>query len=431
MSKPLPTGNYQWLKNVDISKLDIMKLNPDGETCYILEVDLKYPAHLHDCHTDYPLAVQRKTIQESQLSDFNRKCLANVKEKFHPTSKLCPDLTDKIKYVISLRNLQLCISQGLILRKIHRVLTADQRCFLKEYIEFNSRKRQESKSKFSSDFFKLCNNAIYGKFIEDIRKRTNVAVIMDENKAQKAIAKPQYKGFKVLDEDVTLVQSLKRVVKLDKPIACGFMVLENAKCIMGHFWYNVLKPLYGSNIKLLLSDTDSFIYAVYTEDSYADLVKIKDYMDFSGYSENTILGKFYSPNNRKVPGKFSDEKPNEIIKEVVALKPKMYSLKTELLLCSKKKDFNHTCTKLCLQGHSATAKGVCRAAKKKICHSDFVSVLKGGEAATCVNRSIRSYERTLYSIEVKKRSLYAYDDKKFILENGIDTLSYGHFRLEN
>ena len=172
MSFSIPTGNYQWLKEVDINKLDIMKLNPDGDTCYILEVDLKYPAHLHDSHTDYPLAVERKTIQEGQISDFNKTCLANVQQNFHSTTKLCPDLTDKTNYVISLRNLQLCISQGLILCKIHRVLTAHQRCFLKEYIEFNSKKRQESKSKFSSDFFKLCNNAIYGKFIEDIRKRT-------------------------------------------------------------------------------------------------------------------------------------------------------------------------------------------------------------------------------------------------------------------
>ena len=199
LSRSLPTGNYEWIKKVDISKLDVMKLYPDGGTCYILEVDLQYPTNLHDDHTDYLLAVERKTIQENQISDFNRKCLANVNEKFNLTTKLCPDLTDKAKYVISLRNLQFCISQGLVLIKIHRVFTADQRCFLKEYIDFNSRKHLESKSKFSSDFFKLCNNAIYGKFIEDVRKRTNVSVIMDEKKAHKVVAKPQYKGFQVLD----------------------------------------------------------------------------------------------------------------------------------------------------------------------------------------------------------------------------------------
>ena len=81
MSKPLPTGNYQLLTDDEISKLDIMKLDPDGDTCYILEVDLEYPAEIHDYHTDYPLAVERKTIQENQISDFNKKCLEYVKDK--------------------------------------------------------------------------------------------------------------------------------------------------------------------------------------------------------------------------------------------------------------------------------------------------------------------------------------------------------------
>ena len=420
MSKPLPTGNFRWLSVEEISDLDISKLNADGEYAYILEVDLQYPKDLHEKHSDYPLAVERKAIQEKQLSDFNIKCLQNVQENFKSTTKLCPDLTNKIKYVLSLRNLQLCLSQGLELSCIHRVLVADQSPFLKTYIDFNSKKRQESKSKFSSDFFKLCNNAIYGKFIEDIRKRTNVSLIKDERKAEKAISKPQYKGFRVLDAEVTLVQSGKRIVVLNKPIACGFMVLENAKCIMGEFWYNVLKPRYGSDLKLLLSDTDSFIYAVYTDDGYEDLAALGDYMDLSGYNSKTPLGKFYNSDNRKVPGKFSDERPHEIIKEVIALKPKMYSLRTKTLLCPNiQKD-----------RHSATVKGVSRSAKKKISHDDFMGVLKNQNATTCINRSIRSFNRTLYSIEVKKRSLFAYDDKKFILENGIDTLSYGHHSID-
>lgn len=430
MSKSLPTGNFRWLREDEIKAVDIMKLDPDGDTCYILEVDLGYPVHLHDIHTDYPLAVEKKLVQESQLSPFNRKCLESVSQKFTATEKLCPDLNDKTKYVMSLRNLQLCIKQGLDLRNIHRVLVADQSNFLKPYIDFNSRKRQESKSKFSSDFFKLCNNAIYGKFIEDIRKRTNVVAARDERKAHKLIAKPQYKGFKVLDENVTLVQSLKKVVKLNKPIACGFMVLENAKCIMGSFWYEILKPRYGSNIKLLLSDTDSFIYAVYTEDGYNDLYDMKDFMDLASYREGTPLGKFKDIKNKKVPGKFSDEKPNEVIKEVIALKPKMYSVLSKSLLCSKMNIPNHRCSSSCLSKHSITAKGVSKSAQRGITHDDYRQVLEKKGVTTCDNRSIRSYNRVIYSIEVKKRALFAFDDKKHILDDGITTISYGHNKLK-
>ena len=143
------------LYSVKFEKYLIKKKNPDGDTCYILEVDLNYPENLHVSHSDYPLAVERKVVLESQLSDFNRSFLEKMNKKFLPTTKLCPDLTNKVKYVLSLRNLQLCISEGLVLERIHKVLMADQTCFLKPYIEFNSKKRLESKSKFSSDFFKL------------------------------------------------------------------------------------------------------------------------------------------------------------------------------------------------------------------------------------------------------------------------------------
>ena len=103
---------------------------------------------------------------------------------------------------------------------------------------------------------------------------------------------------------------------LNKHIPCGFMVLENAKCIMGNFWYNVLKPLYKDQIKLILSDTDSFTYAVHTEDSYTDMYKMNECMDLSGYNEKTSPGNYNSPENKKVPGKFSDDKPVKLSKNL-------------------------------------------------------------------------------------------------------------------
>ena len=104
------------------------------------------------------------------------------------------------------------------------------------------------------------------------------------------------------------------------------MVLEDPKYIMNHFWYDVLKEKYGNKIKLLLSDTDSFIYAVNSEDAYSDLYDLKEYMDLSSFLINSPLQKYHNSANKKVPSKFSDEKPEEVIKEVVALKLKMYSI---------------------------------------------------------------------------------------------------------
>ena len=214
------------------------------------------------------------------------------------------------------------------------------------------------------------------------------------------------------------MQTVKKVVHLNKPIACGFTVLENAKTIMGDFWYNVLKPKYGERIKLILSDTDSFIYAVFTQDAYADLFSLREHMDLSGYASDGPLAKFKDDTNKKVPGKFSDEKPTEIIKEVIALKPKMYSLLTESLV-------THT------EMHSVTAKGVSKAAQRKITHEDYRNVLRTSAVTSCVNNSIRSLNRQLFSVSVTKRVLSAFDDKKFILEDGVSTLSYGHYKIKD
>ena len=382
-----------------------------------MEVDLKYPKTIHDLHNDYPLAVECKHIKEEDLSPYNLQFLKERNEKFKSTRKLCPDLKDKKNYVCSLKNLKFFIKHGLVLQKIHRILSADQSNFLHPYIEFNSQKLKESAHiKFKSDFFKLMNNAVYGKTIEDIRKKSKVDILKDKKRAKKLIAKPQFKGFQILDDDVTIVQSTKARIVFNKPIFVGFMVLENAKNIMNHFWYDVLKEKYGNKIKLLLSDTDSFIYAVNTEDAYLDLYDLKEYMDLSSYSTISPLQKYHNSVNKKVPGKFSDEKPEEVIKEVVALKPKMYSVLDKPLL------------KHGLTSHT-TAKGISKVAQKTITHQDYLDTLRNRGTKFVTSNAIRSFSHQLYSVEIAKRGLSAYDDKKYVLTDGIHTLSYGHYGI--
>ena len=430
MSMKLPTGNFRWLSKQDISEFNVPSTDSEGDTCFILEVDLEYPASLHDYHNDYPLAVERKSIRKEQLSPYNLDFLEVRKEKFTASRKLLPDLTDKRKYVCSLKNLQLYLNHGLILKDIHRVLAADQSDFVKPYIDFNSEKRQQAKSNFEKDFFKLANNSIYGKFIESLRNRTNVEVVKDETRARKLTSKPQFMGFQILDENITVVQTKKKTLTLNKPIACGFSVLENAKHIMGQFWYEVLKPMYGDRIRLLLSDTDSFIYGVHTEDAYQDLFNIKDFMDLSGYEESTVLGKYADPTNRKVPGKFSDEKPTEVIREVISLKPKMYSVLTKKLMCPRTaRDDKHSCVSDCFEGGSITAKGISKTAQKGISHEDYRMVLDEKTTTMTTVKTIRSLNHNLYSINIRKRGLSCFDDKKYLLADGVSTLSYGHFRI--
>ena len=133
-------------------------------------------------------------IQKDELSPYNIAFLEKKKEKFHPSMKLCPDLKDKKKYVCSLKNLQLFINNGLVLQKIHRVLVSKQSAFMAPFIKFNSVKRLEARSKFEQAFFKLMNNACYGKLIEDVRKRTRVDIVTSPVRANKLISRCQFKG---------------------------------------------------------------------------------------------------------------------------------------------------------------------------------------------------------------------------------------------
>ena len=185
MSEKLPTGNFKWLSKEAVDDFNILETDADGDICYILDVNLEYPKAIHDLHNDYPLAVECKYIEEADLSPYNQYFLKEHNEKFKSTKKLCPDLKDKKNYVCSLKNLKFFIKQGLVLQKIHRILAADQSNFLHPYIEFNSLKRRESAHiKFKSDFFKLINNAVYGKTIEDIRKRSKVDIVKDQKQAK-------------------------------------------------------------------------------------------------------------------------------------------------------------------------------------------------------------------------------------------------------
>jgi len=419
LSSKMPIKDFRWLTPEEVDEFDVPNTDADGDACYILEVDLFYPEELHDDHNCYPLAVEKRVIEESEISDFNKDILKKHEERFKPSEKLCPDFKPKIKHACSLKNLQFYLKHGLKLTKIHRVLTAYQCAFMKPFIEFNSKKRAASSSKFDQDLFKLMNNSCYGKMIEDLRKRSNVDVVKDQRRSRKLTSRPQYKGFQMLDEDVTLVQSMKGKIVLDKPLACGFIVLQMSKLHMAWFWYEVLKPKYGKDIKLLLSDTDSFIYSVFTEDGYEDLLELKEHMDLSVYSKDS---PFFRPENKKVIGKFSDEKPDHIIKELIALKPKMYSILAEELPTSRQKE---------KKDHFVTAKGITLSAQKSLTHEDYRTVLDSKESKNVNIRSIRSFKHKLFTISVNKKGLSAYDDKKFILSDGIETLSYGHWRIKD
>ena len=175
MSEYLPYGKFEWLKNVD--DLDVMSINEKSQIGYFLEVDLKYPNELHELHNDYLLAPEKLAVTYDMLSKYCKEIADKYDIKAGDVKKLIPNLGNKTKYLVHYKNLQLYLLLGIKLTKIHRVLKFKQSDWIKNYIDFNTKKRMGVTNDFEKDFFKLMINSVYGKTMENLRKRINVRFV--------------------------------------------------------------------------------------------------------------------------------------------------------------------------------------------------------------------------------------------------------------
>ena len=298
MMKPLPVGKFQWMNKEELE-------NWMDYPC-ILEVDLEYPGELHDAHNDYPLAPERLKINKVE--------------------KLIPNLWDKEKYVLHKKNLQLYLDLGLKLKYIHRGIKFDEQPWMKSYIELNTDLRTKGKNDFEKDFFKLMNNSVFGKTMENIRNRVDVRLVGNMAKAQKLIVKPNLKHWACFDENLIGVH-LKRIkLVFNKPVYCGMSILDISKTLIYDFHYNYIIPKFGKRQKLLFTDTDSLCYEIETEDFFEDIAGDVDEMfDTSNFDSNHPSG--IQGKNKKIPGMMKDEAGGKIIEEFVGLRAKLYSYK--------------------------------------------------------------------------------------------------------
>ena len=384
MSKPLPTHGFKWMK---VDELETWELH----SC-ILEVDLEYPENMHDLHNDYPLAPEQIVVNK--------------------VSKLIPNLGNKKKYVLHYENLKQYLKLGLKLTHIHRGIKFKESPWLKKYISLNTKLRTEAKNEFEKDFFKLMNNSVFGKTMENIRNRVDVKLVNNKKQAEKLSAKPNYKHCNIFSEDLVAIHMKMTKLDFDKPVYLGMCILDLSKTLMYDFHYNYIKKKYEDKAKLLLTDTDSLMYEIQTEDFYKDISgDVKDRFDTSGYPSDHPSGIF-SGFNKKVLGMFKDEVNGDIIDEFVGLRAKLYSYKM----------FEGKESKKC--------KGVKKSVvKKSITHEDYKKCLTTGNEQLRKQNIIRSYKHEVYTEEVNKVALSASDDKRYILEDGINTLALGHYKI--
>ena len=385
MSMKLPINGFKWMTE---KELPIWRKIP----C-ILEVDLEYPKELHDLHNDYPLASERVM------------CKNNVE-------KLIPNLRDKKNYVIHYKNLIQYIELGMRLTRIHSGIKFEESEWLKPYIDMNTNLRMKAKNNFEKDFFKLMNNSVFGKTMENIRNRVDIKLVNDRSKAQKLVAKPNFKHLNIFCEELIAIHMKKTSLTMNKPVYLGMCILDLSKTIMYDFHYNYIKRKYGDKAKLLFTDTDSLMYEIETEDFYKDISgDVKDRFDTSDYPVNHPSG-IPTGCNKKVLGMFKDEVGGRCIDEFIGLRAKLYSFKM-------------------YEGEeSKRCKGVKKSVvRSSITHEDYKTCLLTGKEQLRKMNVIRSYSHNVFTEEINKVALSADDDKRYILEDGQNTLSWGHYKI--
>ena len=414
MSQPLPTHGFDWLNETEIRSIDFTKVQDDAKEGYILEVDLEYPIDVHDQHADYPLAPEHLKVTPDMLSPYAKSLADELELKESFTPKLVPNLNDKNKYVVHYRNLKQYISLGMKLTKIHRVLLFQQSPWLKSYIDFNTERRKQAKNDFEKDFYKLMNNAVFGKTMENLRKRIKIELVNNQKRARKLSMKPSFHGFRIFNEDLVGVHMNIEKLYLNRPIYVGFSILDMSKTLMYDFHYNHIKKMYGSSATLLFTDTDSLAYVIQTNDIYEDMMNFIDLYDTSDYPNHSQL---FSLKNKKIIGKMKDETYGNPIHAFVGLKSKMYAYTFE----QNGKEIQ-----------AKRAKGVKKSVvQNQIKYEQYLECIEERKVLICNMKQIRSYDHQLYNISMNKLGLSPYDDKRYILNDGISTLPYGHWRIKN
>ena len=305
MSQPLPAGGFKW---VDVNPKEISELATRTDKGYVLEVDVSYPKELHNSHNDLPFMCERIEI--------------------NGVEKLVPNLRDKKNYVICIQALNQALHHGLRLDRIHRAIEFDQSPWLKTYIDFNTQLRMAATNDFEKDFFKLMNNSVFGKTMEDIRKHRNVKQVTTEEKYLRTVMCSNFKSGVLFGENLMDCKMGKIKVVMNKRVYLGQAILDLSKIVMYEFHYDYMVPKYGlEKLKLCYMDMDSLVDDIKTEDFYEDITNdVETRFDTSGYSKADFRPLPIGV-NKKVIGLMEDELGGKIMTEFMALRPKLYSYK--------------------------------------------------------------------------------------------------------
>lgn len=413
MCEKLPIECFEWVEpsKIEAEYLAIDDTKEGDSRGMTLEICGYMPAGLHDAFNEFPLAPDVYEPTYDDLSPLQQ----SMKDAslYISARKLIGSFLPLKNYVLHHKALKFYQSLGLVVSQYVRAVSYTEAAFLKPYIDLNTRLRAAASNDFEKDLYKLLNNSVFGKTMENKRARRDIQLM---NPAGKKFSKwsncVSFKGRTIINPELVIAERAMKTVKLDKPIYVGQAILDISKIHMYNHHYNVMKPRYGKDVKLLYSDTDSFVYHITTHNVYDDFgagVHGSAY-DTSNYPKDS---PYFSKENAKVLGKFKDECAGEVVDSFVALKAKMYSLKT---VCD---------------GHSVKkAKGTKRSVVADVLtHADYESVLRTKETRRDLQTRLTSKDHQIYTLSMNKVSLDAFDTKRYMLADGVNTMAYGHYRI--
>ena len=332
--------------------------------------------------------------------------MLNQREKKYEATKLTSTFLPRMKYVCHYRNLQLYLQLGMKLKKIHRVAGFQQSDFLKKYIDFCTLKRAASKSPFEKRLYKLFVNAVFGKFIEQIRNYLECKICYTPESAKKWVTSARFSSLKIISEDLVVVFLTPSKLIFNKAYPIGFTILELSKYFMFSEYYQKIQPKLRT-CEVLLSDTDSLALAVFSKNPKNPLKKLKNIMDFSNYPSDH---PYHETKHANALGFWKDELQGETFSEYIGLRSKCYAMKIQ-----KKKSYSI----------KSTCKGVRKGYKKKIPFSTFKNCIKTISQHYVTQYNIRSRSHLVNTMKFKKIAFSSFDDKRYLFICGIHSVPYG------
>ena len=349
------------------------------------ETQMQKKGHIFEVDLVYPLAPERMII--------------------NGVEKLIGSFKPRKNNVVHYRNLRQYLEMGMRLSAVHRGISFYQSPWMESYIK-NTELRKTAANSFEKDFFKLMNNSVFGKTIENIRKRQNVILADDRDKAAKLTTRPNFDRATIFDSNLIAVHMKKTEVYFNKPVYVGQAILDLSKTLMFDFHYEYIREKYKDAAELLFTDTDSLLYLIHTDDFYKDISQdIVTKFDTSDYPPNHPSG-ILTGVTKKVIGMFKDEVAGRQTTHFVGLRPKLYSFKVEDGSLAKK------------------CKGVKKnVVKQEITFDDYVKCLFSGEKQMTSMNIIKSENHDIYSKKVNKIALSNEDDKRTVLEDRVHTLA--------